>query len=121
MGNDNLTKLRAKIISLHSDIISSFVNTHDTSYGDLALKALYSMADKNKDGSLDENEVISALHNLGFTWIQDEQLKGIMKRADVDGNNVIDFNKFRDEMPRTLRTNLIKLAKKNGGDMGLLV
>jgi len=121
MGDDSLSKLRAKVISMHSDIISSFVNTYETSYGDLALKALYSIADQNKDGSLDENELKSALHSLGFSWIQDKQLKGIMKRADVDGNSVIDFKEFRDEVPRTLRTNLIKLAKKNGGEMGLLV
>lgn len=121
MGDDSLTKLRAKVISMHSDIISSFVNTYETAYGDLALKTLYSMADQNKDGSLDENELKSALHNLGFSWIKDKQLKGIMKRADLDGNSVIDFNEFRNEVPRTLRTNLIKLAKKNGGEMGLLV
>jgi len=120
MGDDELTKLRAKVISIHSDIISSFVNTYETAYGNLALRVLYSIADKNKDGSLDENELKSALHNLGFSWIQEKQLKGIIKRADVDGNNVIDFKEFCEEVPRTLRTNLIKLAKKNGGEMGLL-
>ena len=85
------------------------------------LKVLYSTADQNKDSLLDENKVKSTLHSLGFSWIQDKQLKGIMKRADKDGNSVIDFKEFRDEVPRTLRTNLNKLAKKNGGEMGLLV
>merc|ERR1712232_1347951 len=113
MGDDNLIKFRAKVISMHTDIISSFVNTYKTAYGNLVLKLLYSIADQNKDGSIDDDELKIALHNLGFTWIQDKQLKGIMKRADVDGNNVIDFQEFSNEVPRTLRTNLIKLAKKN--------
>ena len=121
MGDENLIKLRAKMISIHSDVISSFVNTYETAYGKSVLKILYFLADKNKDGSLDENELKSAFYNMGFKWIQDKQLKGIMKRADVDGNNVIDFQEFCNEVPRTLRINLIKLAKTNGGEMGLLV
>merc|ERR1712232_1163009 len=121
MGDDNLIKSRAKVISMHTDIISSFVNTCETACGNLVLKLLYSIADENKDGSIDDDELKIALHNLGFTWIEDKQLKGIMKRADADGNDVIDFQEFSNEIPRTLRTNLIKLAKKNGGEMGLLV
>ena len=33
---------------------------------------------------------------------------------------MISLEEFMDEAPRTLKTNLVKLAKNNGGDMGLL-
>ena len=44
-----------------------------------------------------------------------------MQRADKDKNGTIEFDEFTAEIPKTLKTNLVKLAKKNGGDMGLLV
>ena len=44
-----------------------------------------------------------------------------MSRADVDDNEVIDFQEFCEATPKTLRVNLIKLAKKNGDDLGFLV
>ena len=46
---------------------------------------------------------------------------GIVSRADVDDNEVIDFQEFCEATPKTLRVNLIKLAKKNGDDLGFLV
>jgi Ca2+-binding EF-hand superfamily protein len=60
------------------------------------------------------------LQLLGFSWLQSKQIQGIFQRADLDDNGAIDFDEFMKEAPKTLRTNLIKLAKKNGGDMGLL-
>ncbi|KAL7455042.1 hypothetical protein ACHAWC_006623 [Mediolabrus comicus] len=64
LGPEQLNKIRAKVISLHSDIIN---------------------------------------------------------RADVNGDGMISLEEFMDEAPKTLKTNLVKLAKNNGGDMGLLV
>jgi hypothetical protein len=52
--------------------------------------------------------------------LQSKQIQGIFKRADLDENGSIDFDEFMKEAPKTLRTNLIKLAKKNGDGMGLL-
>ena len=40
--------------------------------------------------------------------------------ADLDANGYLDYQEWRKEAPKTLRTNLIKLAKRNGGEMGLL-
>merc|ERR1712157_152025 len=79
VGDEELKKLRAKIIGLHTDVITSFVKTHESKLGQQALKILYVIADENKDG-----------------------------------NNLIDFEEFSKEAPRTLKTNLTKLAKKNG-------
>ena len=44
-----------------------------------------------------------------------------MKKADKDQNDVIDFEEFVKETPKVLRTSLVKLAKKNGHDLGFLV
>jgi EF-hand domain len=121
LGDEKLNKLRAKVISLHSDIISNFVNTADTALGNVVLRQLFEFADKDKSGTIDETELRAALLTLGFDWLQEKQIKGIFERADIDTNGAIDLNEWMMEAPRTLRTNLIKLAKKNGGDMGLLV
>jgi len=77
--------------------------------------------DKNRDGVVDEKELAMAFKALGFTWLEQKQVSGILKRADKDENGLIDYNEFIDELPKTLRTNLIKLAKKNGADLGFLV
>ena len=77
--------------------------------------------DKNKDGEIDEEELKLAFQAIGFDWLKDKQVKGILKRADKDENGILDYEEFKMEIPRTLKTNLVKLAKKNGGEMGLLV
>lgn len=121
LGEEKLNKLRAKVISLHSDVIANFVETSDTALGNMVLKQLFHFADKDKNGTISESELREALQTLGFDWLQEKQIKGIFERADIDTNGTIDMEEWIMEAPRTLRTNLIKLAKKNGGDMGLLV
>lgn len=121
LGDEKLNKLRAKVISLHSDVIGNFVSTSDTVVGDRVLKQLFELSDVNGNGRIEESELKKALQTLGFEWLQDKQVKGIFGRADKDGDGTIDYNEWQIEAPKTLRTNLIKLAKKNGGDMGLLV
>jgi len=121
LGEDKLNIIRARIISYHSDIIKSFVDTYETPFGQTALVRLFALMDKNRDGTLDKIELAGAFRALGFSWLKEKQVEGILNRADVDKNGVIDFEEFAKEAPRTLRTNLVKLAKKNGGEMGLLV
>ena len=121
IGIEKLNKLRGKVISIHSDVIGKFVETYETPLGERILSHLFAAIDSNEDGTLDNTELKKAFEVLGFTWLQEKQVNGIVKRADKDGNGVIDLDEFRAELPKTLRTNLIKLAKKNGADMGLLV
>lgn len=121
LGDDTLNKLRAKVIGLHSEIIGNFVNTADSTIGNMVLRQLFHFADRDQSGTIDETELRAALLTLGFDWLQEKQIKGIFERADLDTNGAIDIDEWMAEAPRTLRTNLIKLAKKNGGDMGLLV
>jgi hypothetical protein len=121
LGNELLNKVRAKGISLHSDVIASFVKTAETDFGKAVLVQLFSLIDKNKDGTISEEELAAGFRKLGFTWLKEKQVKGILARADKDENAVLDFQEFVNEAPKTLRTNLIKLAKNNGGGLGLLV
>jgi hypothetical protein len=58
---------------------------------------------------------------LGFKWLGGKQVDGIFARADANGDAEISLEEFMVEAPKTLRTNLVKLAKSNGGEMGLLV
>jgi hypothetical protein len=121
LGDEQLNKIRGKVISLHSDLIKSFVNTSDSEFGKAVLRQLFNFVDTDKSGYLDKKEVATALNLLGFKWLGDKQVDGIFERADADGDLTISLDEFMIEAPRLLRTNLVKLAKANGGEMGLLV
>lgn len=121
LGDEELNKVRGKAISIHSDVIASFVSTSETVFGNAVLRSLFQLADKDGNGAIDEDELKTALQSLGFTWLQEKQVSGIFKRADTDENGAIDLEEWVREAPKTLKTNLTKLAKKNGGELGFLV
>jgi len=52
--------------------------------------------------------------------LKEKQTEKIFERADLDGNGTICIDEFKKETPKTLKTNLVKLAKKNGNDLGFL-
>lgn len=121
MGDDKLNKLRGKVIALHSDVINSFVDSANTIVGQAVLVNLFSLADQNRDGELQKEELAAALQTLGFSWLKEKQVSGILERADKNQNGALDLEEFLKEAPKTLKTNLVKLAKKNGGELGFLV
>mmetsp|Transcript_18188 Transcript_18188/g.26892 ORF Transcript_18188/g.26892 Transcript_18188/m.26892 type:complete len:245 (-) Transcript_18188:64-798(-) len=121
LGPEQLNKVRAKVISLHSDLIKSFVGTSDSAFGQTVLQQLFKYVDADNSGYIDKEELSVALSLLGFKWLKEKQVNGIFDRADKNGDGIISTEEFMDEAPRTLKTNLVKLAKNNGGDMGLLV
>jgi len=120
MGTKELNNLRADVIAKHTKVISAFVDTSESPFGQLVLSRMFEAADKDGNGTLDREEVRDALHALGFTFIEDKLLDKIFERGDADGNTVIDFEEFVNETPRTLRSSLVKLAKQNGHDLGFL-
>jgi len=120
MGTKELNKLRAQVIAEHTKVISAFVDTSDSPFGQLVLKRMFEAADKDGNGTLDREEIKDALHALGFTFVEDKLLDKIFARADMDGNTVIDFEEFVQDTPKTLRSSLVKLAKRNGHDLGFL-
>lgn len=121
LGEKKLNEIRAKIILQHSKVISQFVDTSDTKFGKIALKCLFEAADKNKNGKLEFDEIKSASKALGFTWIDDDKTRKLIISGDINNDEIIDFEEFVNSAPKVLRTNLVKLAKKNGNDLGFLV
>jgi len=121
LGQDELKKVRAKVISIHSEFIKSFVGTSDSVFGKAVLRQLFDIVDADNSGYLDKTEVKTALSMLGFKWLGDKEVNRIFGRADANGDQEISLEEFMDEAPKTLKTNLIKLAKVNGNDLGLLV
>ena len=121
LGQDQLNKIRAKIISIHSDLIKSFVGTSDSAFGQAVLQRLFQDVDIDNSGYIDREELSVALSLLGFKWLKEKQVNAIFDRADTNNDGEISLEEFMTEAPRTLKTNLVKLAKNNGGDMGLLV
>lgn len=120
LGEDKLNKVRATAISKHSEVITGFVETSETTFGTVVLKQLFKLADKDGNGAISKEELQTALASLGFDWLKDKQIQGIFARADADGNGTISLDEWIAEAPKTLRTNLVKLAKKNGGELGFL-
>eukprot|EP00555_Chaetoceros_dichaeta_P010496 CAMPEP_0198252630 /NCGR_PEP_ID=MMETSP1447-20131203/3115_1 /TAXON_ID=420782 /ORGANISM="Chaetoceros dichaeta, Strain CCMP1751" /LENGTH=212 /DNA_ID=CAMNT_0043937957 /DNA_START=16 /DNA_END=654 /DNA_ORIENTATION=- len=121
MGDNELKKFRAKMISYHSSIIKEFVDTHKLPVGQTAVIRLFDLMDQNGDGSVDKAELKDGLQSIGFSWLEEKEINGIVRRADANNNEVLEFDEFASEVPKMLKTNLLKLAKKNGDDMGLLV
>ena len=121
LGSEQLNKVRAKAISMHSDVIKSFVGTSDSPFGQSVLQQLFKYVDTDRSGYIDKEELSKALSLLGFKWLKEKQVNSIFDRADVNNDGIISIEEFMTEAPRTLKTNLVKLAKNNGGDMGLLV
>lgn len=120
MGDETLVNIRKKTINLHTETIKNFVDTSSTEFGEAVLRTLFKFADKDGNGTIDENELAAALQSLGFSWVDEKQSSIAFKRIDKDKSGGIDLDEWMTTVPLTLRVNLIKLAVKNGGDMGLL-
>merc|ERR1711871_656650 len=66
LGDKELQQLRADIIVKHSKVISAFVDTSESPFGQLVLRQMFKYADKDGNGTLDKEEVTAALQDLGF-------------------------------------------------------
>jgi len=120
VGEANLNKIRGQAIGLHSKVIKSFVDTSETTLGSNIVLQLFALMDKNHDGAVDEDELAIAFKTLGFSWLKEKQIASIIKRSGSE-DGILHMEQFRHEFPKTLRVNLVKLAKKNGGELGFLV
>ena len=121
LGTPTLNKLRGEVIKSHSKIITKFVDTYDSTFGKQAMENIFPFADEDDNGQLDAAELKKLLTNgLGFVWLDEKKVDDLVSRFDVDNNKMISFEEFSDQFPKVLRTNLIKLAKANGDDLGFL-
>lgn len=120
MGQQELSRLRGEIIKAHTQTISAFVDTSDSWFGRVALQVLFTAADEDGSGALDKEEVEIAARKLGFAWLRDGKVDDLIRKVDTDENAVIDFEEFAQAAPKTLRQNLVKLAKQNGKALGFM-
>merc|ERR1712150_34442 len=120
VGEEKLNEIRGKAIGMHSDVIKNFVSTSESEFGQFVLRQLFAIADKDKNGVIDQEELETAMKSLGFEFLKDKQIQGIFDRADLDKNDGIDLEEFLEFAPVTLQRNLVKLAKNNGGELGFL-
>ncbi|CAE8613681.1 unnamed protein product [Polarella glacialis] len=121
LGPEELNKVRAEVIKAHTKVISFFVDTAQSKFGKIALKKLFEAADADGSGKLSREEVRSCLTALGFAWNDEDRVDGLVAKSDLNGDEELDFEEFVLQAPVTLRQNLVKLAKKNGDDLGFLV
>ena len=112
VGKERFLSFRGRVIGAHTKVIQAFVDTSDSPFGCLALEKLFELADLDGDGTVDRDELEKALKKLGFYHLSAGQIDAIMKRADSDENCVIDYDEFVKEAPKTLKTNLVKLAQR---------
>lgn len=120
IGITELNKLRGKIIKMHSEVIGGLTETAQSEFGNQVMKVLFNLADKNGDGTIDEEELTVALKALGFDFLKEKEIAKIFDKADGDKNGALDFEEWSKAAPPTLKKNLTKLAKKNGHDLGFL-
>ena len=120
VGEERFLPFRARVIGEHTKVIQAFVDTADSPFGCMALEKLFEIADVDGSGTIDRTELELALKKLGFSHLTEAQIDKIMDKADSDDNCVIDYDEFIDNAPKTLKTNLVKLAKNNGAELGFL-
>lgn len=122
LGEKELKQIRAKIIKQHSGVMNDFVDTADSQFGEYVLRVLFNLADTNKNGVIEEQELAAALASLGFSkFLDDAQIKKMFSKADLDSNGELDFEEWKKTVPSNLKKNLVKLAKENGHDLGFMV
>lgn len=120
LGDRQLNRLRGNMIAKHSAVIKSFVGTAETKIGNVVLQTLFHVADRNGNGQIELQELERALGTLGLSWLKEKQIQGIFQRADGDDKGYITMEEWMTEAPKALKTNLVKLAKTNGRELGFL-
>jgi len=120
MGEENLNSFRRAMIQLHGDAQAAAIDTHDTSYGQAIMEWLFNEADADNNGSIDKEELISACKKLGFEWMDAKRADKLIKKADKNEDGVIQLDEFKTSAPKFFKQSTLKLAKKNGADLGFL-
>ncbi|KAH1097471.1 hypothetical protein J1N35_014392 [Gossypium stocksii] len=62
---------------------------------DIEFKKVFQMFDKNRDGKISKEELNDSLKKLGI-FIPDDELTQMIKKIDVNGDNYVDIEEFRE-------------------------
>ena len=118
VGKERFLSFRGRVIGAHTKVIQAFVDTSDSPFGCLALEKLFEMADLDGDGTIDRDELEKALKKLGLLpliWGAARRDHEARRRRRQASSTMMNSCK---EAPKTLKTNLVKLAKNNGAELG---
>ena len=58
--------------------------------------------DKNKNGTIESNELIELLHSLGYRQLKSEDVNETLKKIDLNNNQVISFSEFLQVMKKII-------------------
>lgn len=84
------------------------------------IKKEWDLADKDKSGSLDYNEIVRLTKKLNLK-LKQKKIKEIFKSVDVDGNKELDFEEFQVFLERLrVREEIAEVFKKLSGEKGFL-
>jgi len=120
MGEENLVAFRNAMIKAHGDVQAAALETHESELGQSLLEYLFNEADKDKNGSIDQEELLEACQRLGFSWMDEKRAEKLVKKADKNEDGVIQLEEFKATAPKFFQQSTLKLAKKNGADLGFL-
>eukprot|EP00929_Paragymnodinium_shiwhaense_P059131 TRINITY_DN29600_c0_g1_i1.p1 TRINITY_DN29600_c0_g1~~TRINITY_DN29600_c0_g1_i1.p1 ORF type:complete len:183 (-),score=65.12 TRINITY_DN29600_c0_g1_i1:434-982(-) len=120
LGQENLVSIRNYLIKLHGDAQAKLIETHETEFGQATMEWLFKQADTDNNGIIDKAELTDALQRLGFNWMDETRVDKLFKKADKNENEEIELDEFKATSPKFLQQNLLKLAKKNGSDLGFM-
>jgi len=120
MGEENLNSFRNAMIKLHGEAQAAAIDTHESGTGQAIMEWLFNEADADGNGTIDKEELVAACQRLGFEWMDDKRAEKLMKKADKNEDGVIELEEFKTTAPKFFKQSTLKLAKKNGADLGFL-
>ena len=75
--------------------------------------------DKNKNGTIERNELVGLLHSLGYRDLKSEDVDEALKNMDLNDDKVISFSEFLQAMKKMIQqgtgdTETSVITGKNG-------
>lgn len=58
------------------------------------LETVFKQIDKDKDGFINNDELLSAFHNLGYREITEKETMSILKEVDLNNNQKLEYQEF---------------------------
>ena len=109
------------ILNVHNKYLIPFKYQKEISAAQCTdIVSTFEQFDTNHDGTIDKNELKTALINMGYRDISDDQINQLMTSIDTNQDGVVQWEEFCDLMYRLIKStdeqNLVKVINKTFGD-----